>query len=389
MKRLLQISLDTLLTSALPIWMWIILGITLKPEIANVFSLIYPLQFVYMIFTSLFAVGPNITARREKNRNVVYTNMVMGVIIVGIATILNCVNADNYISNMTMDPEIYREFYIYGICLAYLTFILQVISQKLYYEGRNKASNFNNLIFNLVNFVAIIGLTLVLDPGAAIVATLALDAIIIIFFLFKYFERRKFSFRFFKNARNVSFDLLDNLGMFLSYGIGFWNSFSFGQKYIDTINFETLSTDAQWDAVYSIDTAAKIDISEKKLKYRKSLKAAYQLILVLFATSLVMVFGLYWYYKPDLPLLAVLLLVQLIDMLCQPVLLTRWAYLQIEENKMKHNVAFFAIRIVRLLCSLLPTALCTYIGQLASAGLKLIYAKWQTRGKKVFKEKWR
>ena len=78
MKRLLQISLDTLLISILPIIMWIILGFIITKEISNVFSLTYPLQFFYMIFVSLFAIGPNITSKKNNNEDVVYSNMLFG-----------------------------------------------------------------------------------------------------------------------------------------------------------------------------------------------------------------------------------------------------------------------------------------------------------------------
>ena len=38
MKRLLRISLDTLLMSTLPIIMWVLLGIIISKEITNVFT---------------------------------------------------------------------------------------------------------------------------------------------------------------------------------------------------------------------------------------------------------------------------------------------------------------------------------------------------------------
>ena len=63
MKRLLQISLDTLLASFLPIVTWMLLGFIINQDIANVFSLTYPIQFVYLLFVSLFGIGPNITEK--------------------------------------------------------------------------------------------------------------------------------------------------------------------------------------------------------------------------------------------------------------------------------------------------------------------------------------
>ena len=115
MKRLLQISLDVLLTSALPIVMWIVLGIVVRSEIANVFSLIYPIQYVWLILWNLFAVGPNITARKLKDRNVVMTNLIMGIAVGGVLTILLCVNVDAYITMMNLDPVAYHDFCFYGM----------------------------------------------------------------------------------------------------------------------------------------------------------------------------------------------------------------------------------------------------------------------------------
>ena len=148
MKRLLQISLDTLLTSVLPIVMWILLGFIITKEISNVFTLTYPLQFFYMIFISLFAVGPNITAKRLKNENVIYSNMLFGCICVGILTLILVLCSDTYINIMSMDINIYHNFCIYSMIWMYFSFIMQVITQKLYYETKNKESNKINLVFN-------------------------------------------------------------------------------------------------------------------------------------------------------------------------------------------------------------------------------------------------
>lgn len=119
MKRLLQISFDTLLISILPIIMWIILGFTITKEIANVFSLTYPLQFFFMIFISLFAVGPNITAKKNQNQNIIYSNMILGTIFVGILTLLLVFHIDSYIGIMNMRVDIYHNFCIYSVLLMY------------------------------------------------------------------------------------------------------------------------------------------------------------------------------------------------------------------------------------------------------------------------------
>ena len=132
MKRLMQISLDTLLTSVLPIVMWILLGFIVTKDISNVFSLTYPMQFFYLMFLSLFAVGPNITAKKLKNESVVCSNMLFGSICVGILTLILVLNVDIYISVMNMDKNVYHNFCIYSMIWMYLSFIMQIITQKLY-----------------------------------------------------------------------------------------------------------------------------------------------------------------------------------------------------------------------------------------------------------------
>ena len=117
MKRLLQISLDTLMASTLPIIMWLLLGFIINKDIANVFSLTYPLQFLYMIFITLFAIGPNITSRKEMNSNIVYSNIVFSSILVGMITIIICFNIDFYIKIMSMDKNVYHNFCLYSIML--------------------------------------------------------------------------------------------------------------------------------------------------------------------------------------------------------------------------------------------------------------------------------
>ena len=133
MKRLLQISLDTLLASFLPIVTWMLLGFIINQDIANVFSLTYPLQFVYLLFVSLFGIGPNITEKKLKEKNVVSTNLLLGTIIVGLFTLFIVFNIDNYISLMNMDINVYHNFGIYSVISIYFSFLIQIFSQKLYY----------------------------------------------------------------------------------------------------------------------------------------------------------------------------------------------------------------------------------------------------------------
>ena len=183
--------------------------------------------------------------------------------------------------------------------------------------------------------------------------------------------------------------MLDNLSMFLIYGIGFGNSFAYGTKYLNAINFEALTTDSQWDVLTSIETASRIDLAKDKFNYKESLKNAYKLLALLFASTFIMNIVLYWYYTPDLGVLSILLLVQFIDMLLFPIEAYRLNYIQINMNDKKTNLNYSISRVIRILCSFIPSAFCTYIGQLFSTAYSLTFSLVKCKGVKEFQLKQR
>ena len=54
MNRLLRIGFDTFLTSVTPILGWFLLGILVDKNLINIFSLIYPMQFVISAIQSVY-----------------------------------------------------------------------------------------------------------------------------------------------------------------------------------------------------------------------------------------------------------------------------------------------------------------------------------------------
>ena len=50
MKRLLRISFDLSLLSFIPIILWFLLGIIVDKNLINIFTLTYPLQFIYLLY---------------------------------------------------------------------------------------------------------------------------------------------------------------------------------------------------------------------------------------------------------------------------------------------------------------------------------------------------
>ncbi len=114
MNRLLRIGFDTLVTSVTPILGWFLLGILVDKNLINIFSLIYPTQFIITAIQSVFGTGANISAIKDKNKNSIFSGVVLGagtgLIILGSIAI----NIDKYISFMNMDIDTYKN--IWSIC---------------------------------------------------------------------------------------------------------------------------------------------------------------------------------------------------------------------------------------------------------------------------------
>ncbi len=367
MKRLLRISLDTLLTSTLPIIMWVLLGIIENKNITNVFTLTYPIQFIITLIISIFGSGANINATKSKRSNLVDSNIILGTLIGFIITFVLCLKVNLYIEFMSMDVETYKTFCIYSFILMYLQLILQLVTQKLYYMDENKKSNKLTMFFNITNVILILFLSFIIrKQEISVIITLLIDSIIILGILINNVKSFRFEFDIINNMKYVSNDILDRIGMFIIYFIGFRNTFEYGAIYLVAINFETLITDAQWDMSYAIITNAKIDSSRNKLKYKESVKNAYKLVTLLILSTIVMGLLLYFYYNPVMWLLLIFVGVQILDMILIPTVWIKQEYCQVNFSPKITTINQGIEKIIRIVSSFLPTPFCTYIGQLGS-----------------------
>lgn len=367
MKRLLRISLDSLLTSTLPIIMWVLLGIIENKNITNVFTLTYPIQFIITLLISIFGSGANINATKSKRSNLVDSNIILGILIGFIITFVLCLKVNLYIEFMSMDVEIYKTFCIYSFILMYLQLILQLVTQKLYYMDENKKSNKLTMFFNITNVILIVFLSFIIRrQEISVVITLLIDSIIILGIVINNVKSFRFEFDIINNMKYVSNDILDRIGMFIIYFIGFRNTFEYGAIYLVAINFETLITDAQWDMSYAIITTATIDSSKNKLNYKESVKNAYKLVTLLILSTVVMGLLLYFYYNPVMWLLLIFVGVQILDMILIPTVWIKQQYCQVNFSPKITTINQGIEKMIRIVSSFLPTPFCTYIGQLGS-----------------------
>ena len=137
MKRLLRISFNSAIFSLIPVLSWFALGIIVDKNLTNVFTLTYPIQFIWCVLKSIFGTGANISKEKDKNENAVMSGIVLGSIIAFIIFGFIVINIDKYINFMNMDVAIYKTFAIYSVIQLFIQLVFAFILEKLYYEEKN------------------------------------------------------------------------------------------------------------------------------------------------------------------------------------------------------------------------------------------------------------
>ena len=289
MKRLFRISFDIFLTSVTPILGWFLLGILVDKNLINIFSLIYPMQFVISSIQSIFGTGANISAIKDDNKDSVFSGFILGTIL-GVLILGSIVfNIDKYITFMNMDIQTYRIFAVYAVIQMFLQLLLNLALCKLYYEDNNKRANKYSFFFNLINFLTLVIMSIITKNQIVISSTsLFATTIFTLLMIFRTVKITGFKI----NLRNcIKYDsvyLFAEISMFIIYLFGFKNTFNFGAKYILATSFAVLITDTQWDISYAIKTVAQIDITKRIFSYKQHIKNSRKLIYILILSTLIM-----------------------------------------------------------------------------------------------------
>lgn len=368
MKRLLRISFDLSLLSFIPIISWFLLGIIVDKNLINIFTLTYPLQFIYYIFKSIFSTGANISKEKDNNKDAVMSGLFIGSILATIVFILIALNVDSYINFMNMDVSIYRTFTIYSIFEIYISLEFAIILNKLYYEGKNELANKYSIVFNLLNFVLLITTSL-LTKNQTIIVLITLIPLMIftLFIMLKNSDSFKLKFNLFKCIKYDSVELFNNIAFLLIFLFGLSNALVFGEKYALALTFVALITDTQWDTADAIVTAATIDISKNNFNYKYHRNNAYKLLGILFLTSLFMFVCLYGFYDLDFKITMIYLSFEIVNFMIYPIYRIKTCYLQLEWSSFKTTSNKIVASILRMMISLLKTPFCTGIGQVSSS----------------------
>ena len=373
MKRLLRISFDLSLLSFIPIILWFLLGIIVDKNLINIFTLTYPLQFIYYIFKSIFSTGANISKEKDKNKDAVMSGLVIGSVISLITFLLILINIDGYINFMNMDVNIYKTFAIYSVIEIFISLEFAFILNKLYYEGQNKLANKYSIMFNLLNLVLLVGTSLITKNQSVIVTTTLIPlSLFTLYIIIKNSDKFKLKLNIPKCIKYDSVELFNNIGFLLIFLFGLSNAINFGEKYTLALTFVALITDTQWDTADAIATAATIDISRNNFNYKEHRRNAYKLLGILFLTSLIMFSLLYRFYDLDFKITMIYFSFEIVNFLIYPIYRIKTCYLQLEWSSFKTTENKIISLFLRMFLSLTKTPFCTGIGQACSSVYQFI-----------------
>ena len=368
MKRLLRISFNSAFFSFIPILSWFALGLIVDKNLTNVFTLTYPIQFIWAMMKSIFGTGANISKEKDKNKNAVLSGMTLGTIIGFVVFGFIVLNIESYIKFMNMEVSIYKEFATYSVIQLYIQLIFSFVLEKLYFENKNELANKYCITLNILNFIVLVGSSLIFkDKISIVVTTLLIIFIYVMLVAIKQYKRFKFKCNVMNFIKYDSVEIFNNLAFFLIFLFGLSNALEYGVKYAVALNFIALITDTQWDAFDAISTVAKIDISQNKFNYREHRKNAYILLGILLTSIFLMFIILYGLYELDLIITLMFLSFELANFIIYPIYRIKTCYLQLEYSAIKTTTNKIMSSGLRMMMSLLKTPFCTGIGQICSS----------------------
>lgn len=366
MQRLLRISFNNFIFSLVPIVVWFVIGIIIDDRLVNIFSLTYPMQYICLILVSLFSTGPNINETKDKIKGAAFSGFLNGIVIGGVLFLLVILNLDPYLKFLNVEGEIYKDYLLFSLAVLYITFVFKMLMERLYFVHKEKQANKFMLVFNMIYAVSFIGMALISKDTMQIIVVPLVSLMLYVFYVGIRASRnyyKKFTFRLYKWFRYESSDIVTNALMFLIYTFGLSHSIEYGIVYMVALNFTTLITDMQWDSYESIATVAKIDISKRTFSYKKSLKNAFKLLLILMVTSFVMFLATIKFYEVDMKVFLIYLGLELFYFLIYPFIELKICYLQIRWSPLKTTLNKMAALLIWFAASFMPTPYCIFIGQ--------------------------
>ena len=215
MKQLFKISFDLALNSLSPIVSWFVLSLILDSRLINIFSITYPIQFLWLLLRDIFATGANISGVKDKNPHASNSGILLGAVVSGMVFGGLALNIDHFIRLMNADPAVYHDFSVYIVLQLWIQLVVTLVIEKLYYRDENSRANRISFSFNLLNFAVLIGSALIFEQNVAIITTtLVVSGIFAIIILAKELKKFRFKLNILRSMKYTSMDILETIILF-------------------------------------------------------------------------------------------------------------------------------------------------------------------------------
>ncbi len=372
MKRLFTIGSGYFVYSLVPILSWIALSMILhNGKIVNAFSLIYPMQFIWVLLKSFFGTAANIRKNKENDKNSTWNSIFWGTIFSIVIFSLPLIFVDKYIAFFGQNIGDYKDFVIYGIAQLLVQVFFSLITEKLYFEDKEKIANIHLIIFNILNFILVcISAIIIPDVMIAFIVTLSILLCYVVGLYIWQFEKFRISLSFVKNIKYNAVEMLSSISMAITYFFGFQTVFLAGDQYLAALNVVALATDAQFDSMGAISTVTKVDLSKQRYQFKRELKNAYLFTTILSISSILLAVLLGYLYKASFILVLIYLVFKIVEMFITPYVSILQTFTQLEYSVFLSSCIFFIARVVNVLISVfLVSAYCTDIAYLTECVL--------------------
>ena len=354
MKRVLQVAFSTLLGSIIPIAVWMVLGLIVDSSISQVFTITYPLQFIFSVILTYFGTGPCIY-KEKHGIDTRFAHLIYMILLGGALHVLLAVNVDTYLSFMkcTQVTPTQRLFVQYSILQLYLTGIFYITQEIRYFNNKESAATKYSIVFNALLFVPITLISLTGNLIAAVVTSLLLLALFVLYSVFTVREATQWFISPIKVVKYICTSLSVDIMYFLIFAIGLSNMNNLNPVALVSYNFVTLITDTQWDTINALTTVTRVDISKGCFHKREGIKNGYKLLSILVCSIFVMSCG-YSIYGVELSMMLVMLGLELPGFLLSPLYKIQLVELELNHNPLISLSIRFSLCVLRVLLCLIP-----------------------------------
>lgn len=249
-KRFIKNSIAQLSSSLVPIMFCFFIGSVVSPELSSIFTLTYPIQFIFMLVTDVLLYSGFTYAQKDKQKwaqdymlSLVFISFVITFAIVIFTFFL----FKHYCNFMHFDLNI---FYKWGLLHAiYICTDIAVNAIRLYFifmkEDKYAGISYLSKVL-VVTIPTMVAIFITKNANVSIITYLFFQFVWYVIAIRKIYNPFKFRFSYHCMKYGIP-DIVDNLGMLLFFAFGIENIAENSLIFVIAYNLDTLLTDWLWD----------------------------------------------------------------------------------------------------------------------------------------------